>query len=330
MSRSAFLVALPADALSAVIPSEYVALLSFSGASEELLQALAALFPQSPYKVAVLDTALCPSLPRLIKRAAEAGIPLIHISPELSREAWKPKNFNAPFAANVIAPGSPESGFIPSLAKNPLTSHLSWLAYQTYLCAPKPLALLQERFFSSLRLGAFREDFTAAEPLLRAQPVSYIDLRAVRHSDAPEIHSGPNGLYAEEACQLARYIGMGSHCQACFIYGYPQKADSLRIVSALIAQILWQLFEGLALRRQEDPSRPEQKGFFVLKEVCFGDNGQTVNFLQSTQTKRWWIEVPCYTGEKAFIPCSQQAYTQSLKGEIPLIWLHSYQKFSCK
>ena len=332
MSRSnAFLVPLPADALSASIPLDYLALLSFSGAHEGIVEALSQLFPHSSYKLALLESAHCPPLPQLLACAKEAGIPLIHLSPELPKAAQQAKNFPRPFSANIIAPGSPASGFLPKLARDPLTNRLSWVAYQSYLCAPTFLLALQEHYFSCLRLGAYREDFTTAEPLLRAQSVSYIDLTAVRHSDAPEVRAaGPNGLYAEEICQLARYIATGSQPQSCFIYGYPQNPDSLQIVSKLLAQVLWHLFEGLALRRHEDPSRPEQKLLFAQKEVCFGANKQSISFLQSTQTARWWIEVPSASSEKAFVPCGSQAYAQALKGEIPLIWLHYYQKLSCK
>ena len=332
MARSkAFLVPLPADALSASIPQDYVALLSFSGAHEGIVEALNQLFPQQSYKVALLESALCPPLPQLLVRAAEAGIPLIYLGPELPKAALQAKNYPAPFSANIIAPGSAESGFISKLARDPLTKHLSWVGYQSYCCAPTLLSSLQERYMSCLRLGAYREDFTEAEPLLRAHPVSYIDLAAVRHSDVPELSAaGPNGLYAEEICQLARYIATGTHPNACFIYGYPQNPGSLQIVSKLTAQILWHLFEGLALRRHEDPSLPEQKLLFAQKKVCFGNNNQTINFLQSTQTSRWWIEVPAASTDKIIIPCSPQTYAQALRGEIPLIWLHYYQKLSCK
>jgi hypothetical protein len=329
--HNAFVVPLPADALSTALPSDYLALLSFSGAHEGIVEALVRLFPQSPYKVALLESALCPPLPQLLARAKEAGIPLIHLEPELPKAAQQAKNFPRPFSANIIAPGSAASGLIPRLARDPLSTHLSWVGYQTYLCAPSLLSSLQEHYFSCLRLGAYREDFSAAEPLLRAQTVSYIDLAALRHSDAPEVvEAGPNGLYAEEICQLARYIAMGGQPQACFVYGYPKNPDSLQIVSRLLAQILWHLFEGLALRRHEDPSRPEQKMLFTYKDVCFGGNKQNIRFLQSLQTARWWIEVPSTATESVFIPCSHQAYAQALKGEIPLIWLHYYQKISCK
>ena len=323
--QASFLETIPLAALSPETASGYLALLVLEQPEEALLHELSLLYPQSDYKIALILPAPSHQPAPIIARAKEWGIPAIFIRPQ--EPSLDQINIDDSFTASIISAGvTPLS---QQLINHPQVRHLSWIGYQTCL-TPQPLLMqLRERYFSSLRLGAYREDFKAAEPLIRPTTHHFTDLGAIRHSDAPEAPAnGPNGLYAEEICQLARYTGVSSQPQACFIYGYPQKLKPAQIVTRLLAQTLWHLFESLATRQNEDPYQPYQKALFSHKEVHLGDPCQIVHFLCSNHSKRWWFNILSKDGVPHFIPCSQEEYLTALKGEIPLNWLHHYQKIN--
>lgn len=309
--------------------SGYLALIILDQPQEGLLYELSLLQPQEKYKIGVIVRSSSDTMEGYIQKARELKIPPIFVQsqPPLFNEI---KKNHTTLSVNVISPGSSDSNDLAAqFITCPQTANVSWIGYQTYFTPPELLAQLQARYFSALRLGSYRDNFKAAEPLIRSNHFNFIDLTAIRHSDAPEGSGrGPNGLYAEEVCQLARYIGVSSHLEGCFMYGFPQKIKSAQIFTQLIAQILWHLFESLSAHQNEDPCDPSQQVVFTPKEVYIGDQDHILHFLYSNQTGRWWIRLESPEGLYRFIPCMDEEYAMALKGELPVTWLRHYQKIN--
>jgi len=319
-SPTSFLQLVHPDSLSSGM-SDYLALIVFEQPQEGLLHELFRLQPHGKYKVAVINNSSSP-IPQI-------NIPSIFIqskSPTINLIT----EGRSSFSVNLISPGSyMNDDLAAQFIAHPQTTNMSWIGYQTYFVPPELLAQLQARYFAPLRLGSFRENFKSAEPLIRNNHLHFIDLTAIRYSDAPDgLNRGPNGLYAEEMCMLARYIGVSSHVDACFLYGFPEKMESSHIITKLLAQILWHLFESLSAGHNEDPAQPNQQMLFTAKEVYIGDQDHALHFLNSNQTGRWWIRLGVEKEIYYFIPCMYEDYALALKGELPVTWLRYYQKIN--
>ena len=301
--------------------TDYLALLILEQPEEGLIKEFSRLHPHGKYRIGIFERS-SPNIPKI-------DIPKIFVQPNTPSFRQITENQSS-YSVNVISPGSSDRNDLAAqFIAHPQTTHVSWIGYQTYFTPPELLAQLRSRYFSSLRLGGYRENFKSAEPLIRNNNVNLIDLSAIRHSDAPEgLGKGPNGLYAEEICQLARYIGVSTRLDACFIYGYPKKIKSSQNITILLAQILWHLFESLSAGHNEDPCHPGQQMFFTAKEVYLGDQDHVLHFLYSNQTGRWWVRLEVEEGTYRFIPCMYEEYALALKGEPPITWLHHHQKIN--
>jgi len=92
------------------------------------------------------------------------------------------------------------------------------VGYQIYKYHPGILSSLREKFFEEMRLGSLRGNIGNCEPLMRNSTHFYMDMRCVRVADFPDnSEQSPNGLYAEELCQISRYIGMGQRFKTMFL-----------------------------------------------------------------------------------------------------------------
>ena len=317
---TSFLQFVQPDALSSGV-SDYLALIVLKEPQKGLLHALSCLQPHGKYKIAVIE---CSSA-----TIQQPNIPTIFIQPDAPAFDQITEGRTS-FSVNLISPGSDKHDDLAAqFIAHPQTANLSWIGYQTYLTPPELLAQLQLRHFAPLRLGSFRENFKSAEPLIRNNHLNFIDLTAIRYSDAPDgLANGPNGLYAEEMCMLTRYIGVSSHLEVCFLYGFPKNIESSHITTKLLAQILWHLFESLSSGHNEDPIQPNQHKLFTAKEVYIGDQDHVLHFLHSSQTGRWWIKLGVEEELSYFIPCMYEDYALALKGELPVTWLRYYQKIN--
>jgi len=299
--------------------SDYLAMVATAQPEKSLLNAFNLLQPHGKYKIAFTESPL--------SDAPEPQIPIVFVQPQAPLFSQITQDRTS-LSVNIISPGSAHRDDLAArLIAHPQTTNVSWIGYQTYLTPPEWLAQLQARFFAPLRLGGYRENPAASEPLIRPNNLNLIDLSAIRHSDVPDgLGKEPNGLYAEEICQLARYIGASTHLEACYIYGYPKNLQSAPIITRLLAQILWHLFESLSTCQKEDPYDPNQQNLFTVKEVYIGDHDHVLHFLSSNQTGRWWLRFRNQDGTFHFIPCAYEEYVTALKGELPATWLRYYQK----
>jgi hypothetical protein len=322
--------AIPAAALSEATTSGALAVIINTTGDGSVLKALNTLFCHSTYKIFYIEPGinqlkkcleLCHSLK--IKAIVLSGeeLPAIKtFAPELS------------YSASLISSGSEvsENSILDYILEDKLASEFSHIGFQAYKYDSSKLTKLRERFFEDLRLGNIRTNMQNTEPLLRGNTHIFFDLRSIRVSDFPENSTqAPNGLYAEEACQLARYIGMGQKLQTIFIYGFPSKCKYKSTSMQLTAEILWHLSEALASNISEDPGTNGTSDLFNRKTVSMGQEGQDLTFITSNTTGRWWMEIPeAKSNKNQFIPCSYSDYLTAYSGEIPLRWLFFYQKIN--
>ncbi len=283
-------------------------------------------------------------LPGIVELASRLEIKTIVLCPDKINSFKKilPKET---FSACVISPGtitpqSPEQTSAKrntastdpasALATNKNVSDLSHIAYQTYRTSSSYLQKIRDTFHEELRLGSLRGSIHSAEPLMRNKEYFFIDMKAVRTSDFPSNPTNsPNGLYAEEICQLARYAGMGQKIKTLFLYGIPSDLKANPASGELIAETLWHITEAMAANMHEDPSDSSKDEYFIKKIVSMGEDGQDIIFVTSHSTGRWWVEIPVLeTSENVHIPCSYTDYLTARSGDVPIRWLFFFQKLN--
>jgi hypothetical protein len=203
---------------------------------------------------------------------------------------------------------------------------LNVLAYQSYLTSPADMQSLGNRYCELLRLGVVRENIMHAEPLLRDADVLCAGINAVRQCDAPAaVDPSPNGLYAEEMCQLLRLAAFSDKLKACYLGNFSLANDSQRQTAKLVAQLIWHVADGLACRVNDNPTEPKT---CRRLQIEMGGKDQQLVFYQSKITDRWWMAVPADKSSTIhIIPCERNDYEKALRLEIPDRWLWFYKKF---
>ncbi len=239
---------------------------------------------------------------------------------------------NEAFSASLITPTltTESNNLYQQLLGHPLLDLFSIIGYQLYLSDPKSLDQLNQRYFETLRLGALRDNLNVAEPLLRESQQVYIDMNAVRSSDAPEcIRQQPNGMYAEEICQLARYAGITNCSYLINVSGYAGNLTASSPTMQLVAQVIWHLLSGIAGRRKEEILFYEQNP--DLKKIIVNmDDQQQLSFLNSQTSHRWWMKIPLKNDSNRWVSCLYDDYQCACRQEVPARWIWFYQKFQLK
>lgn len=202
------------------------------------------------------------------------------------------------------------------------------LAYQSYLMAPQEADLMTSKlYFECHRLGSLVEDISEAEPVFRCADMASFDISAIRLSDAPgQFFGSPNGLNAREACILARYAGLSNRIKSIGIFGYQSSRDIYNQSAKLIAQMIWHFIEGY-FARYPDKAFDNEKDY---KRYLIAHEDESLVFLQSISTERWWMELPCLDkgSKKYYIACSKNDYIKALNGEILDRWRNSYKRYN--
>jgi hypothetical protein len=329
MAHNSFVEVIPAAAISEACNDSVAIIINTTG-DKSVISSLETLFPQTAYKVYYVEPGIN-QLKRTISLCNELKIKSIVLCgenlPDLETIAPEEN-----CSASLISQGSysTKNNILDHLMTNRYVVDFSHIAYQSYKYDPQILQKTRELLFEDLRLGEIRRDITIAEPHLRSNNFVFLDMRAVRFSDFPESSTkSPNGLYAEEICQLARYIGMGQNLQTTYIYGYPSKSKPNSTSCQLLAEVLWHMFEALSSNKDEDPGNPETEDLFLRKIVSMGRDGQDLVFVTSSSSGRWWMEIPeVKNNNNQYVACSYSDYIASCSGEIPLRWLFFFQKIN--
>ncbi len=211
--------------------------------------------------------------------------------------------------------------------------NFSQIGYQGYLAKKSQLDLLEDLYFDYVRLGQVQEDISVCEPLLRNADILSVDLKVMRNSEYSSSNGlGPNGLFANEICQLMKYAGMSDKLSSVGIYEYIPELDSSRMGAKLIAQMIFFLVTGYYNRKGDYPSGLKSDN---LKYVVHHDEiDHSLIFYKSPKSDRWWLEVP-YPPRTDFkferhhlVPCTYNDYQLAMKENIPDVWWRTYRKLN--
>jgi formiminoglutamase len=220
------------------------------------------------------------------------------------------------------------SSWLTQLMKSRKLFGFTALGHQQYLVNKKQLDDLEENSFEVIRLGSLRSNLAVAEPFLRDAHLVSMDIGAVKQSEAPATRfSSPNGLLAEEACQIARYAGLSEQVSCFGIFEVNPEFDNHDQTSHLAAQSAWYFMEGYTQRKREIPSQTNTD--FKVFMVNHQDMEHALTFYKSQVTGRWWMEVPVIkTGRQVIVSCSGDEYQQACNHDIPELWWKAFQKIN--
>ncbi len=202
------------------------------------------------------------------------------------------------------------------------------LGHQQYFTNKVQQETLEEKSFEVIRLGSLRSNIVIAEPFLRDAHLVSMDISAVKQSEAPATrYPSPNGLLAEEACQLARYAGLSEQVSCFGLFEVNPKFDHHDQTAHLAAQAVWYFMEGFTQRKREIPSQTNTD--FKVFMVNHQDMEHALTFYKSQVTGRWWMEVPVIkTGKPMIVSCSGDEYQQACNHDIPELWWKAFQKIN--
>lgn len=205
------------------------------------------------------------------------------------------------------------------------------IGYQTYFVEQGAIDLMHNLFFDIYRLGVLQSDISHAEPLVRNADLFSFDISSIRQSDAPgNANATPNGLYGEEACQLARYAGMSDKISSAGFFEMNPSLDRNGQTAHLLAQMIWYFIDGYYHRQDDYPSADSDN--YIRYNVQVSDFEDGVIFYKSKKTERWWMELKCTDNIREkfrrhyIVPCSVGDYQKALENEIPDRWWQAYQK----
>ena len=208
--------------------------------------------------------------------------------------------------------------------------NLSNVAYQTYLVSKESLNMYDKLFFTGQRLGAIAGHLDQVEPVIRAADMISFDIGAIRASEAPgNANAMPNGLFGDEACQLARYAGMSDKCTSIGFYEFNPTFDPMGHTAMLLAQMVWCFVDGFYNRKGDAPLIPKSS-YIIYRTVLENDDHELV-FVKSKKSDRWWMQVP-YFGSRSvneryyLVPCRYEDYQTAVSGEMPDLWWRTHQK----
>lgn len=217
-------------------------------------------------------------------------------------------------------------GFVTEKHRNLFSTSI--LGYQNYFTDAVELSQSINNNLEARRLGQLRYSMAEIEPYMRGADLFSFDLNAVRSVDAPGQYFGsPNGLYAEEACQVAHYAGMADKMKIAGFFNLVPSKDRDDLSAKLMAQVVWHFLEGFHFRVVEDPERrPQEFNEFIID---MDDVDLPLTFFQSRKTGRWWMKLYNQnTDSDHVIPCSQEDYDLAARYEIPDRWWRNIRKLN--
>ena len=186
------------------------------------------------------------------------------------------------------------------------------IGFQRHLLPKHVFDELSDSTSPGLSLGTMRSFPKIIEPILREVNYFHFDLAALRRSDCPaKKNAFPTGLYAEEACQLMRYIGEGMRLKL-ITFDTSDLDSTCDIEASLMAELIWYLHEGMEYKSQEHPALSDDFKEFIIE---MNEIDHSLVFKQSNKTGKWWLQ-----NEKSsnkYISCAYEEYEQSINNELP-------------
>lgn len=208
--------------------------------------------------------------------------------------------------------------------------NFSNIGYQSYFTGSQSVNLMEQMFFDTYRLGWVRQHMEEVEPVIRNADMLTFDVSSVRQSDAPgNGNATPNGFYAEEACQIARYAGFCDKLSSIGFYEINPLKETNGHTSHLAAQMVWYFLEGYSARKKDLPV--STLNGFLKYRVAPKNIDYEIVFYKSPRSEKWWMEIPYTDEDNKFkrhhiVPCSILDYHQACNEEIPERWWQTYKK----
>lgn len=205
------------------------------------------------------------------------------------------------------------AAYISNKALNPTDSYsIENIAYQRHMVPNYILNEIQDSIAPGLSLGTLRANKRILEPILREVNYLHFDLSALRFSDCPN-KSGtlPTGLYAEEACQIMRYVGEGLKLKLITIDSTGLDQSSV-IEATLVAELIWYLHEGVEQKSIDHPALSSDFKEFVIE---MNEIDHSLIFLQSNKSGKWWLQKEKSSNQ--FISCAYEEYEQTINNDLP-------------
>ncbi len=209
--------------------------------------------------------------------------------------------------------------------------NFSILGCQQYYISEEQLNLFDELYFDYLRLGELNNNIKLAEPYLRNSDIISLDISSIRRAEFSGANeNGPNGFFANEICQIAKYAGISDKLSSFGAYNFSKILDDHEV--ELAAQIFYFIIDGFCHRKKDYPIGTKKN--HVKYAVFHEELNHNLVFHKSPKSQRWWLEVP-YPPLKDFkferhnlVPCNHEDYLTAQKGLIPDLWWKTYRKLN--
>lgn len=207
--------------------------------------------------------------------------------------------------------------------------NLGFLGFQTHYCHPKTIEWLNTKRYDYLRLGVIKSDMEEVEPMIRDADMLLFQLDALKQIECPGVEKGsPNGLLADEACQMSWYAGMSDKLGSFSISGFIPKNDIKGQSAQIVAQMVWYFMDGFCARKKDYPVSNSGMTEYV---VDYKNYDYQITFWKSNQSGRWWMQIPVNKKKELnrhrLIPCSYNDYKLSCAGEFPERLLLALERF---
>jgi formiminoglutamase len=211
-------------------------------------------------------------------------------------------------------------------SKSKYLFNYSNIGYQSYFAGVDETKLLDDMLFDAFRLGIVRENLREMEPVIRDTDLLMISMSSIRQSDAPAaLQPSPNGFFGEEACQLAWYGGKSERLSSIALFDWHHAFDPREHTAHQVAQIAWYFIEGFYRRKGEYPFNPSKDCTKYI--VNLSTPGNEIVFYKSSNSERWWMEVPASSGSGSLIiSCSYGDYQKACRQEVPERWWQNFKK----
>ncbi|HON51626.1 MAG TPA: hypothetical protein PLS12_00315 [Bacteroidales bacterium] len=218
------------------------------------------------------------------------------------------------------------TNYISKLVNLSETQRLISIAYQEYLSIQKTYEWFKSQYFPLVRLGKVRQNILEVEPLIRDSQIVSFDMSAIRYSDMPsQIYSNPNGLYAEESCQLAWYAGYSPNIRVFCLHDTFFNESTKVLTATLTAQIIWHFLDGISQQKQKKCDFSAEKFTKYYVQNSFLE--QDITFFENIYTKQMWVEIPLKNKKKKrILPCSSLDYQVFLDNNLSENWLLEFNR----
>ncbi len=167
---------------------------------------------------------------------------------------------------------------LEEIFKNEKLKDLSFIAYQKHYGNPHTISIPKCNLNNCISLGEVRDDFSDLEPCLRNVNIASFDLNVIRSADFnAKSFNNPCGLFAEEACRLAKYVGLSEHLKGIHIHGFNFEKEAS---FTMIANLLFYFTEGISFRQYDTKHRDE----FIEYSVFFDNDIKKLTFWKSPRS----------------------------------------------